>query len=72
MMQSGNLTGFRTYFEYLKVTSFFFFNFCGDRSPFCGATGALFWTSVDSARGFQSQGGSIIAPTLCVMILSQL
>ena len=31
---------------------------------------SLFWTSVDSAHGFQSQGGSIIACCcLCVMIL---
>ena len=42
--------------------------FCSDKSPFCGATGtlwySLFRTSVVSARGFHSQGGCIIACTL--------
>ena len=42
----------------------FFFNFCSDKSPFCGAI--LFRTSVDSAHGFQSQGGSII---ICALLL---
>ena len=37
--------------------------------PFCGAHWySLFWTSVDSAHGFQNQGGSIIAHTLLSLV----
>ena len=46
------------------IIFFNFFIFCGDKSPFCGATGILFQTLVDSAHWFQSQGGSIITCTI--------
>ena len=42
--------------------------FCGDKPPFCGATGALFWTLVDSVHGFQSQDGFIITSALLLLV----
>ena len=34
------------------LSSSSFFNFAATMSPFCEATGILFWTSVDPAHGF--------------------
>ena len=50
--------------------AFFYFKFfCSDKSPFCEATGTLwFWLLVDSALGFKSQGGSTISCDLFSLV----
>ena len=51
----------------------FFFNFCGDKSPFCGATGALcFGLRLILPVGFKARvnpSSTVLCSRLCVMIL---
>ena len=66
-----SLSGRNVYFSYRLHWNLFLKYFCCGKSPFLWSHWySLFRTSVDSAHGFQSQGGSIIAHScLRIMIL---
>ena len=72
MLINATLRHFRALTQVERKSFLFLIFFCGDKSPFCGASGnlvlfrtsELFRTLLDSAHEFQSQGGSIIAYTL--------
>ena len=61
--------------EIFRTALAFFFNFCGDKSPFCGATGALcfgLWLTLHmgyKAKARVDPSSVALCSHLCVMIL---